>query len=56
MAKSIINRYIALIGLINIFGHGIASTTYVLFLKSHGLDLLQVNLVNVAFFATLFVC
>ncbi|MFA6898050.1 MAG: MFS transporter, partial [Candidatus Paceibacterota bacterium] len=56
MAKQIIHRYLALVALVGMFGTGIGSATYVLFLKSHGLDLFEVNLVNVAFFTTLFIC
>lgn len=49
----IINQYLILTGLFNL-GTSMAVATYVTFLMWRGLDLFQVNLVNVVFFTTMF--
>lgn len=55
MIKSTIRQYYILLALSQA-GIGIIAATYVTFLLSRGLNLFEVNLVNVAFFVTLFLC
>lgn len=55
MARATIALFVVL-SCLYVCMHGFIAGTYVTFLQAHGLDLLQVNLVNTAFFATLFVC
>ncbi|MBI5133812.1 MAG: MFS transporter [Candidatus Taylorbacteria bacterium] len=51
----IVRQYLWLTGIFN-FGVSMSLATYVAFLISRGLNLFEVNLVNVAFFATMFLC
>lgn len=54
MGKKIIKQYMWLMSIDHLF-MGLHSAIYVTYLLSNGLDLLQVNLVNVAFMASVFV-
>jgi len=56
MQKKIIRQYYTLSCLFNAGGMSVISAIYVTFLIHNGLNLLQVNLVNAIFFATLFIC
>lgn len=51
--NKIINQYLVLTGLFNL-GAAMSVATYVTFLMWRGLDLFQVNLINVVFFTTMF--
>ena len=53
-AKKTIRNYL-LLKSISVFGVALISATYVVFLTSKGLDLLQINLVNFFFFTTLLI-
>jgi MFS family permease len=53
MIKKITTEYYVLTAL-SCAGHSIICATYVMYLLSHGLDLFQINMVNFAFFLTLF--
>ncbi len=55
MIKKTILQYFTMTMLIS-FGMGSACAVYVTFLTSHGLNLLEVNLVNLVFFSTRFIC
>lgn len=55
MIKKTINLYLALAG-INRLAVTIPFATYVIFLRSRGLSYIEINLVNVAFFAIITVC
>ncbi len=55
MIAKIIWQYYGLLAIEHL-GMSLSSAMYVSFLMSHDLDLFQVNLVNAAFFITLFVC
>lgn len=52
----IVRQYYILTGLLNFWGLSLTSACYVTYLMKHGLNLLEVNLVNASFFATLFIC
>ena len=54
MKKKVLSEYYLLVVLRGI-GHSMVCATYVLFLLEHGLDLLQINMVNIMFHITLFV-
>jgi len=54
MIKRITIEYYVLTAL-SCAGHSVICATYVMYLLSHGLDLFQVNMVNFAFFLTLFI-
>jgi len=54
MKKKTINVYLLLSGLNN-FGMSFIAATYATFLIGRGLNLLEINLVNLAFFTTLFI-
>ena len=56
MQEKIIRQYYILSCLFNAGGMSVISAIYVTFLIHNGLNLLQVNLVNTVFFATLFIC
>jgi MFS family permease len=53
MTKKIITQYLTVL-VIHGFGNGLISSIYATYLKSHGLNLAEVNMVNMFFFATLF--
>ncbi len=55
MTKQTIRLYLFL-ALVRGLGISFISATYVIFLTSRGLNLFEVNLVNLVFFATLFIC
>lgn len=55
MAKATIRQYLVLL-VLQKCGMGMIAATYATFLLGRGLDLLQINLVNLAFFVTMFVC
>ena len=55
MIKKTILQYFTMTMLMNI-GMGLICAVYVTFLTSHGLNLLEVNLVNLVFFSTRFIC
>ena len=56
MQKRIISQYYILSCLFNAGGTQVISAIYVTFLIKNGLSLLEVNLVNMSFFLTLFIC
>jgi MFS family permease len=56
MQKKIIRQYYLLSCLFNAGGTQIVAAIYATFLINHGLTLLEVNLVNMTFFLTLFIC
>jgi len=56
MQKKIIYQYYILSCLFSAAGTQIISAIYVTFLIKNGLNLLEVNLVNMTFFLTLFIC
>ncbi len=49
-------RHYFLLRAVSSFGMSVMAATYVTFLISRGLNLFEVNLVNLVFFTTLFVC
>lgn len=51
--ETVIRRYLLLSALFA-FGHYLHAATYVLFLRAHGLNFMDSGMVNVCFFATLF--
>lgn len=53
--EKIIRQYLLLTGVFN-FGVSLTLGTYVTFLLSRGLNLLEINLVNVAYFTAMFFC
>ncbi len=56
MQRKIIRQYYVLSGMFSAGGMQIVAATYVTFLLNSGLSLLEVNLVNMAYFLTLFIC
>jgi MFS family permease len=56
MQRKIIRQYYILSCLFNAGGMQVIAAIYVTFLIKNGLNLLEVNLVNMAFFLTLFIC
>ena len=54
--RRLIRQYYTLSCLFNAGGLSIISAIYVSFLMKNGMSLLQVNLVNTAYFLTLFIC
>lgn len=56
MQRKIITQYYVLSGLLVYCGLSLTSAVYVTFLLKNGLSLMEANLVNAAFFLTLFVC
>lgn len=56
MQKRIISQYYILSCLFNAGGIQVISAIYVTFLIKNGLSLLEVNLVNMSFYLTLFIC
>lgn len=56
MPQKIIRQYYVLSCLFSAGGMSVVSAIYVTFLIKNGLNLLQVNLVNVTFYLTLFLC
>lgn len=55
MVRATIRLYLFFLFLMN-FGMSFIFSNYVLFLRSHGLTLFEVNLVNLVFYATIFLC
>lgn len=55
MLKATIRLYLTLSFLAS-FGMSFISSNYVIFLQSNGLNLFEVNLVNLVFYATIFLC
>jgi MFS family permease len=55
MKERVVRLYFTLSSLFAI-GMMVTTSTYVMFLREHGMSLLQVNLVNSVFFVTLFLC
>lgn len=56
MQNRIVRQYYVLSALFSVGGLSLISATYVTFLQQNGLNLLQVNLVNMVFYLTLFIC
>ena len=56
MQKKIIYQYYVLAFLFSMTGTQVIAATYVTFLIKNGLNLFEVNLVNMTFFLTLFIC
>ena len=54
--QKIIRQYYLLSALFNSGGLQIISATYVAYLLNHNLSLFEINMVNAAFFTTLFIC